>query len=80
LEYYRLNFDGNVLLILPASLIGDWQKEIEKLAPEMNYQILHNSVGKASEELCIDTTIFLSVTTYGMATRLEELQKNNGVY
>jgi len=75
LEYFRINFNGNVLLILPASLIGNWQKEIEKFAPEMNYQILHSSVGKVSEELCIDTLKFLFITTYGMATRLEELQK-----
>ena len=75
LEYYRINFGGNVLLILPASLIGNWQKEIEKFAPEMTYQILHNSIGKASEELCIDTSIFLSITTYGMVVRIDEFQK-----
>ncbi|MDF2907870.1 MAG: helicase, superfamily [Herbinix sp.] len=75
LEHYRTHFNGNVLLILPASLIGNWQKEIEKFAPEMTYQILHNSAGKTSEKLCLDDTVFLSVTTYGMAVRLEALQK-----
>ena len=75
LEHYRTHFSGNVLLILPASLIGNWQKEIEKFAPEMTYRILHNSAVKASEELCIDDSVFLSVTTYGMAVRLEMLQK-----
>jgi SNF2 family DNA or RNA helicase len=75
LEYYRINFNGNALLVLPASLIGNWQREIEKFAPEMTYQIYHNSIRKASEELCIDSSIFLSITTYGMAVRLDELQK-----
>jgi non-specific serine/threonine protein kinase len=75
LEHYRTHFSGNVLLILPASLIGNWQKEIEKFAPEMTYRILHNSAVKASEELCMDDSVFLSVTTYGMAVRLEILQK-----
>lgn len=74
LEYYRTHFNGNVLLILPASLIGNWQREIEKFAPEMTYQILHNSVGKGSEELYVDSSVFLFVTTYGMAVRLEALQ------
>lgn len=74
LEYYRTHINGKVLLILPASLIGNWQREIEKFAPEMTYQILHNSAGKASEELCLDSSVFLSVTTYGMAVRLEALQ------
>lgn len=74
LEYYRTHFGGNVLLILPASLIGNWQREIEKFAPEMTYQILHSSSGKGSEELCLDNSVFLSMTTYGMAVRLEVLQ------
>lgn len=75
LEYYRVHFKGNALLILPASLIGNWQREINKFAPEMTYQILHSSAGKASEEICMDSSIFLSITTYGMAVKLEELQK-----
>lgn len=77
LEYYRTHFNGNALLILPASLIGNWQKEIEKFAPEMTYQILHNSAGKASAELCLDGSVFLTVTTYGMAVRLDELQNKH---
>ncbi len=75
LEYYRINYGGNALLILPASLIGNWQREIEKFAPELTYQILHSSAGKGSESLYIDNAVFLSITTYGMAVRLEELQK-----
>jgi non-specific serine/threonine protein kinase len=74
LEYYRVHFNGSVLLILPASLIGNWQREIEKFASEMPYQILHGSAGKTSEEICLDRDVFLSITTYGMAVRLEELQ------
>ncbi|NMA48449.1 MAG: DEAD/DEAH box helicase family protein, partial [Tissierellia bacterium] len=74
LEHYRVHKGGQVLLILPASLIGNWQKEIEKFAPEMNYQILHKSDLKASETLQIREGEFLYITTYGMAVRLEMLK------
>jgi len=59
---------------LPASLIGNWQKEIEKFAPEMTYQILHKSDLKNTEEIQIREGEFLYITTYGMAVRLEELK------
>ncbi len=75
LEYFRIHCGRRALLILPASLIGNWQREIEKFAPELPYQILHKSAGKASEELCIDSSVFLCITTYGMAVRLEELRE-----
>lgn len=74
LEYYRVHKGGQALLILPASLIGNWQKEIEKFAPEMTYQILHKSDLKASEILEIREGEFLYITTYGMAVRLEMLK------
>jgi len=74
LEYQRVHTEGQALLILPASLIGNWQKEIEKFAPEMPYQILHKSDLKNSEAIQIRESGFLYITTYGMAVRLEELK------
>lgn len=74
LENKRVNNGGKALLILPASLIGNWQKEIEKFAPEMPYQILHKSDLKGSETIEIRDGEFLYITTYGMALRLEELK------
>ncbi len=74
LEYHRVHNGGQVLLILPASLIGNWQKEIEKFAPEMSYQILHKSDLKTSEAIQIRDGEFLYITTYGMAVRLEALK------
>ena len=74
LEYVRNNHGGRVLLVLPASLIGNWQKEIEKFTPNLTYQILHKSAGKSSEEIQIDPKAFLSITTYGMVSRLTKLQ------
>lgn len=76
LEYYRTTKSGHALLVLPASLIGNWQKEIEKFAPEMTVKILHSSAGTITEDL-IDEACFLHITTYGMAMRLEELKNKN---
>ena len=73
LEHQRLQGGGQALLILPASLIGNWQKEIEKFAPEMPYQILHKSDLKSSETIQLREGAFLYITTYGMAVRLETL-------
>lgn len=72
LESIRVNKGGKVLLILPASLIGNWQKEIEKFAPLMKVNILHG------KNLVIDDQDdFLYITTYGMAARLEALKEHH---
>jgi non-specific serine/threonine protein kinase len=69
LEYLRQNGGAKCLLIIPASLIGNWQKEISKFAPELKYTVLH---AKNTE---IDEMSDLHITTYGMALRLENLRK-----
>lgn len=63
-----------MLLVIPASLIGNWQNEIERFSPQMPYQILHKSDQKASEALDIINGRFLYITTCGMAVRMEELK------
>jgi len=80
LEYSRVHHGGSALLILPASLIGNWQKEIEKFAPEMTYQILHKSDLKSSETLQMRDGEYLYITTYGMAVRLEMLKNRQWDY
>lgn len=73
LEKVRVEKGGKALLIIPASLIGNWQKEIEKFAPEMTVAVLH---GKESNiELDEEKAPFLHITTYGMAVRLEKLKE-----
>lgn len=67
--------DSHCLLVVPASLLGNWEKETGKFAPEMDYQILH---GKTSEKLGIDYVkrdVFLTITTYGMVSRIQELKE-----
>ncbi len=74
LEHYRIHFQGHALLVIPTSLIGNWQKEIQRFAPEMPYQVLHRAAARKAETgLAVDDKAFLCITTYGMLSRLDEL-------
>ncbi len=64
--------DAHVLLIVPASLLGNWQKEQEKFVPDMSLQILHGAP-KAVLQNMAEHPKFLNITTYGMTMRIPEL-------
>jgi non-specific serine/threonine protein kinase len=70
LEKLRTTTGGKVLLIVPASLLGNWQREIDRFAPKMPYCIIH---GQAGSKYPRDA--FLSITTYGTVIRRHALQK-----
>lgn len=71
--------DAHCLLIVPASLLGNWQKEAAKFTPELPLEIFHDRTAKSiSEDLTsrnLDELPFLSITTYGMAARVEAFRK-----
>lgn len=69
--------DARALLIVPASLLGNWQKEAEKFAPEMDILILHGKTAAALEQILSEQQACLTVTTYGMAARIQKLQAVN---
>ncbi len=73
LEQLHTSAGGPILLVVPASLIGNWQKEIHRFAPDIEYKVLH---GKTSKQLDLDfdSTTFLTITTYAMVSRLETLR------
>ncbi len=60
--------DARVLLVVPASLISNWQKEAEKFSPSMPVNILHGQGASLTGEAFMPD--FLTVTTYGMTLRL----------
>ncbi len=68
------------LLIVPASLIGNWREEADRFAPELNLLTLHGSELSEDQmdELARDPLqnlqgVDLAITTYGMISRLEWL-------
>lgn len=66
---------ARAILIVPASLLGNWKKEAERFAPEIGLQILHGKSAAALEQAFREGGCFLTVTTYGMAARMPCLQQ-----
>jgi len=65
---------ARALLVVPASLLGNWEKETRRFAPDMDALFLHGKPAAALEKLLAEETAFLTVTTYGMAVRIRGLQ------
>lgn len=61
-----------VLLVVPASLLGNWKREAEKFVPDMPVHILHGGGAAALAEELKQTEPFLFITTYGMTVRVKE--------
>ena len=66
---------ARVLLIVPASLLANWQKEAERFAPEMKVDILHGQHASTLAERFPESDAFLTVTSYRMAASIEALQE-----
>jgi len=71
LEHLRQTSPKSSLLIIPASLLGNWRKEIDRFAPQLNYQMIYS--GKEMPDMTNPPD--LVITTYGMAARMEELKE-----
>ncbi|MDQ8208297.1 DEAD/DEAH box helicase [Coraliomargarita sp. SDUM461003] len=68
------------LLVVPASLIGNWQREAQKFAPSLRIGIAHRSSAASdamrhSAEGLAEGAYDLIITTYGMLSRLDWLSK-----
>ena len=67
--------DARILLIVPASLLGNWEREAARFTPNIPLHILHGRRKDVLEgELRGEDTPFLTVTTYATAARLDALQ------
>lgn len=74
LEHLRIAGVQRVLLIVPASLLSNWQKEKDKFAPSMDILVLHGKSAPVLEASLLNGNAFLTVTTYGMASRIKALK------
>jgi non-specific serine/threonine protein kinase len=70
LNAMRMTKDEKVLLVVPASLIGNWTSEISKFAPELKYKVIHPQEKKSIDEP-IGSGIY--ITTYAMLSRIESI-------
>jgi len=70
LEYLRVSQkqEAPSLLVIPASLIGNWGNELDRFAPALSYKTLH---GKAEAEAEIRNDINLYITTYTTLGKLK---------
>ena len=68
---------GASLLVIPASLIGNWSSEIERFAPALNYVVAHPSAGVEIKQGRADPKLKgadLVITTYALCQRYTWLQ------
>jgi SNF2 family DNA or RNA helicase len=73
LNYIRTNNQEKTLLIIPASLIGNWISEIQKFAPSLKYYVIHPSENKIlgeNDSYCVEN-YDLFITTYAMISKYE---------
>ncbi|MBX2814076.1 MAG: DEAD/DEAH box helicase [Myxococcales bacterium] len=68
------SLDAPCLLVVPASLLGNWRREVEKFAPSLRLNIAHRSGHEPLAEVLdsIDEADVV-MTTYGTLPRLEIL-------
>ncbi|MDR1033548.1 MAG: DEAD/DEAH box helicase [Bifidobacteriaceae bacterium] len=59
------------LLIVPASLLVNWQKEADRFTPKLRVKVLHGANTLYNQK---DADLF--ITTYGMALRLSQLTED----
>ena len=77
----RRTDDPPHLLVVPASLLANWQAELERFAPSLSFLIAHPSAMPAAElaELPPATLagVDLVITTYGTLSRSEALRSRD---
>lgn len=77
LNYIKAQKHEKTLLVIPASLIGNWMNEICKFAPSLKFMVLHPSENTVvidnSGELPEGYDVF--ITTYGMLLKYEWLKE-----
>jgi non-specific serine/threonine protein kinase len=69
LDYMREKSKGKTktLLVIPASLLHNWQSEADRFAPKLAYKVIHTQ----SKDFRLEEAD-LFITTYGMLLRLDK--------
>jgi non-specific serine/threonine protein kinase len=64
------------LLILPASLLGNWQAEISRFAPQLSLWIAHSGTNRNDQKPDL-SKVDIIITTYGTLNRLPWLSETS---
>ncbi|MBL7132208.1 MAG: DEAD/DEAH box helicase [Candidatus Omnitrophica bacterium] len=80
----KKDIGSNSLLIIPASLLANWQNEIHRFAPSLKYFIAHPGVNPQSREILTKNKVIgkydLVITTYAMLQKYESLRSTEWCY
>jgi non-specific serine/threonine protein kinase len=71
------------LCVVPASLLENWRREIEKFTPDLKVVILHTQATNETslDDLCANIDSFdIAITTYGMLGRCEWISEHTWFY
>ncbi len=71
---------GPALVLVPASLIGNWKAELQRFAPSLRVGIMHRSEGSDAEQKALLAALDehdVIISTYGSFARHEELLGQN---
>jgi SNF2 family DNA or RNA helicase len=73
-ELENADFQNPSLLICPMSIVGNWQREIERFAPSLSVMI-HHGAERLSDEAFIEEAKLhdIVITTYALALRDQEM-------
>jgi len=75
---------GTNLLIVPASLLSNWQNEIDRFAPSLKFLIAHPGLNPASTEILKQNSFHegydLVITTYGLIQKHDALKTTQWYY
>lgn len=77
LNYIRSRKKEKTLLVVPASLIGNWVNELDKFAPSLRYYVMHPAENKnfRPEDRSFIETHEVFITTYAMLVKIEWLKE-----
>ncbi|MBQ7487873.1 MAG: DEAD/DEAH box helicase [Clostridia bacterium] len=74
--------DARVLLIVPATLMGNWEKEAARFTPGISIRRLHGQTGTRLDKMLREekSDALVTMTTYSMASKIEALAETNWDY
>jgi len=68
--------DAKILIVVPTSLVYNWENEFNKFGSELNYKVLAEGKAQRKEMLLHIEDVNVLITTYGLVRQDQEQYKN----